>query len=630
MMKENYNTPNSGCCGRPFPTAPENKCTYNDCCMNEYAYKQKACIREKQPDCEAQAVIPSITVEAVDGITNLANCLVHVTSTNTTYYVDDKHRIMITWAGPVNIPGYDMETNPNHYKNQIVTDTDAEIAVIYDNNGRGFTFGIEQNADIEQIVNERISEMVASGYFVDVITPIAENTIDELASDVETGLAEAREAAYSIKTNELRKNNYRIYEPVTLPDVVSANLDNMFTLTKNGEKNYYLTYDESRFINTGGSTYYLSIDGLDTNDGSINAPFKTYSKFMTTANSGDTLIIKAGTYGKDRFNAASGAGITNKSVNIIGDGEVFVTTQDTSYVWTNEGSGVYSASRSGVKAVYDIQEIRENKSSSYSLAASLADCQNIEMSYYINGSTIYVHTPNGIEPDNTNTILGLGTGSPSFVFDAPTSNVKLYIENIVFLDGEQGQIVLKNNTSYNVDVLIRNVKLFNSRSNGYNYDGISNIGCNTICDNVEIYNSLKDGFNYHAGSINQAYGVEYNCKANNFGYGQTESGRLSNNASTAHNSCQVIRVNGDYSYCNGGCVVDINTAVGLLYNCNVYDSYGRSYDIYASDTAAMYVYDCYCKGSRANTNLLTNTNAHLYYNSGTEFDTKNGNCELIQ
>lgn len=136
--------------------------------MNEYAYKQKACIRNKQPDCEAQAVIPSITVETVDGITNLANCLVHVTSTNTTYYVDDKHRVMITWAGPVNIPGYDMKNNPNHYKNQIVTDTEAETAVIYDNNGKGYIFGITSE-DLQTAVNEKLDEMAQDGTLSEII-----------------------------------------------------------------------------------------------------------------------------------------------------------------------------------------------------------------------------------------------------------------------------------------------------------------------------------------------------------------------------------------------------------------------------------------------------------------------------
>lgn len=103
MMNEKYNTPNSGCCGRPFVYSTTPKCNYNDCCLNEYKYKMSACIRNKNPDCTAQAVIPSITVETTDGLTNLANCFVHVTSINTTFYIDDKHRPMIIWAGDVEV-----------------------------------------------------------------------------------------------------------------------------------------------------------------------------------------------------------------------------------------------------------------------------------------------------------------------------------------------------------------------------------------------------------------------------------------------------------------------------------------------------------------------------------------------
>lgn len=62
-----------------------------------------ACIRNKQPDCLAKAVIPATTVETTDGITNLANCFVHVTSINTTFYIDDKHRPMMVWAGNVEV-----------------------------------------------------------------------------------------------------------------------------------------------------------------------------------------------------------------------------------------------------------------------------------------------------------------------------------------------------------------------------------------------------------------------------------------------------------------------------------------------------------------------------------------------
>lgn len=102
MEKEKY-SPYSQCCGRPMHYAPKPKCNYNNCCFNEYHHTMEACIRNQQPDCKAKAVIPSVTVETTDGLTNLANCFVHVTSINTTFYIDDKHRPMITWAGNVEV-----------------------------------------------------------------------------------------------------------------------------------------------------------------------------------------------------------------------------------------------------------------------------------------------------------------------------------------------------------------------------------------------------------------------------------------------------------------------------------------------------------------------------------------------
>lgn len=97
----NYNTPNSGCCGRPFQYAPSKKCGENHCCFNDYNYKMNACIGKKQPDCTAQAVIPAVTIETVDGLTNYRNAFVHVTSINTTFYVDENCTPIITWAGNV-------------------------------------------------------------------------------------------------------------------------------------------------------------------------------------------------------------------------------------------------------------------------------------------------------------------------------------------------------------------------------------------------------------------------------------------------------------------------------------------------------------------------------------------------
>lgn len=151
-------------CGRPMQYATEPKCNYCTPCMSEYCGCKLGRIKEMEPTCDSTAVIPSITVESVEGITNLANCFVHVNDINTTFYVDDKHRVMIVWAGPVDMPGYDMEENPNKYKDQIVTDIGKGLAVIYDKHGKGFTFGIYQNLDmkgiITQVVDDKINELL--------------------------------------------------------------------------------------------------------------------------------------------------------------------------------------------------------------------------------------------------------------------------------------------------------------------------------------------------------------------------------------------------------------------------------------------------------------------------------------
>jgi len=131
------------------------KCNYNSCCMNEYAYKQKACIRNKQPDCEAQAVIPSITVETVDGITNLANCFVHSTGNNTTYYIDDKHRPMTTWAGLVSVTDYDFDANPLNLRNQIAYDQSQQVAAIFDNKGSYYKFQLAPVDDDYNVLNNK-------------------------------------------------------------------------------------------------------------------------------------------------------------------------------------------------------------------------------------------------------------------------------------------------------------------------------------------------------------------------------------------------------------------------------------------------------------------------------------------
>lgn len=134
------------CCGRLMNYAPEQKCKCYDNCLSETCGKMPACIRNKQPDCLAKAVIPAVTVDSVDGLTNLANCFVHVTSINTTFYIDDKHRPMMVWAGPVEVNNYDIEANELNLRSQLCFTTVNGVftEVYFDKQGVGHIIGTEE------------------------------------------------------------------------------------------------------------------------------------------------------------------------------------------------------------------------------------------------------------------------------------------------------------------------------------------------------------------------------------------------------------------------------------------------------------------------------------------------------
>lgn len=83
----------------------------------------------------SSAVIPVLTVETADGIKNVAGCFVHVMQSNTTYYIDDKSRIITVWAGPVEYGDYDYENNPYNLRSQQVWDFKNNRIIYYNKVG---------------------------------------------------------------------------------------------------------------------------------------------------------------------------------------------------------------------------------------------------------------------------------------------------------------------------------------------------------------------------------------------------------------------------------------------------------------------------------------------------------------
>lgn len=134
------------CCGRPMVYAKPCECTYNSDCLSECHGCSLGRIKKDADPCKSCCVIPAITVDTVDGITNLANCFVHVTSINTTFYIDDRHRPMITWAGPVEIDSYDIEENELNLRSQLcLTTINGEYTEVYfDKRGIAHKLGTEE------------------------------------------------------------------------------------------------------------------------------------------------------------------------------------------------------------------------------------------------------------------------------------------------------------------------------------------------------------------------------------------------------------------------------------------------------------------------------------------------------
>ena len=142
-------------CGRPWVVC-KGECGCNKPCCNkvnfcEYGRAVPGCIRGRAPECPMQAVIPSVVVESVSNLKNLADCFVHVTDINTTFYIDDKHRTSITWAGPVEYDDYDLDANTLGLRSQFLIDFANNRGAYYNKTGNYqiFNFG---NGGGEEVV----------------------------------------------------------------------------------------------------------------------------------------------------------------------------------------------------------------------------------------------------------------------------------------------------------------------------------------------------------------------------------------------------------------------------------------------------------------------------------------------
>lgn len=134
-------------CGRPMAYCKGQCCGQpKGCSCQEYGPMKAGCLREIEPSCPYQAVIPTLTVEDKSNLKDLADCFVHVSNINTTFYIDDKHRTIVTWAGPVEYDNYDLDANTLGLRSQFLIDHANDYAAYYDKTGAYQKFNFSEGA----------------------------------------------------------------------------------------------------------------------------------------------------------------------------------------------------------------------------------------------------------------------------------------------------------------------------------------------------------------------------------------------------------------------------------------------------------------------------------------------------
>lgn len=161
-------------CGRPMAYCKGQCCGKSKgCCCQEYGPMKPGCIREVEPGCPYKAVIPTLTVEDKSNLKDLADCFVHVSNINTTFYIDDKHRTIVTWAGPVEYDNYDLDANTLGLRSQFLIDHANDYAAYYNKTGEYQKFNFSEGSESKYTVTlDWTKRLATSSYAWNVPTPL--------------------------------------------------------------------------------------------------------------------------------------------------------------------------------------------------------------------------------------------------------------------------------------------------------------------------------------------------------------------------------------------------------------------------------------------------------------------------
>lgn len=437
----------------------------------------------------------------------------------------------------------------------------------------------------------------------------------------ETASTEITEAAAEIKNNKLNIIKALIQAPSK-----TQNKQELYTIPVDFDLpvyydglNFEVGFNKENYKNSGGTTYYFSPSGNNSNNGlSESTPKTDVRNGNITLADGDTLILLDGLYTRAFFPIE-----ITKSINVIAKnpGKAIINNSDNTYSYTKVDN-VYLTSRNNVKSVIIAYE---GKYQPLHVVASLDMCRNIPFTYYNNGNDLYVNTGGVITPDNTNTFLNLGTGQPLTHIKSESGALNFYMDGVTCIGGYAGGIVATR-TNYDLHFTAVNCNFIGAYTEtGTAKDAVSLLGCKSILKNCIAAFSRKDGFNYHSSGVFTPEAIEINCEAFGNGWFGWDN---SNNGSTIHDGGKILRVNGSYHGNYGSNVADVHNGTrSVNLGCNAYQSKATETDYnadFATQQAGAVMYLDNCKAYGSDWNLYAVTGTTIYKKDSLYMNTQGG------
>ena len=411
--------------------------------------------------------------------------------------------------------------------------------------------------------------------------------LDKEYQEVSTQLADIVQQIpkQTIPTSKLQKIKNKLNPPTNF-----VWKDAPINIYKSGDGTITTDLDASTFKHVGaGKVYYVNVNtGNNANDG-LTPETALKSIYVARLKSDvDIIEVADGFYddsnGFNNINASSSfKNLTIRSA--IGADVTISTARKLTWTKTVGKTNVYQTTRSLFVSVWDSTNLDANGDYINLISVSSIDlCDTTPNSYYYDGSILYVHTYNSRVAD-TNLLVFLDLYNFS-----SKGNYRIYFENIKFYGGKNGCIGVSN-TENGALVVAKNCEFkYSSAGSG----GVTTLGYDTIMQNCICAKNYADGFNYHKNGLKLCNSIEVDCIGRSNGLGR---GTDTDNGSTTHDGCKIIRINGNYHSNEGPNVHDIFTGTeSWNVGCESHDSKGiasnRNANYFSEDNAKVFLEDC--------------------------------------